>query len=243
MVSFRFHVAGSILEDEDDCMEDIVCDGNSFNERTNRLDKIMGALEELVAEESFQDFQDSFCAKHCLIFEEGEENKVEYMDIYHEWVGTLDTFLERALVAKCPGESMEDVLNLIQEKLTDGGNPMEDGDIFDMVRAAPSSSPRLANRSNRLGRRNHMPHLISLHRTAPSTTTSFFPPSAQLMSLIDFEAFKELMLSYKRGIELEQADIISALPFATSLKTHDEMEDGDVRSDLDGFALCTRPIR
>ena len=73
--------ATSTEEEGDEVMADVVCSGQQLDESTNRLDRIMVALEGVLANPSFQALQDDFCEAHGKIFTTEEENKVEYMTI------------------------------------------------------------------------------------------------------------------------------------------------------------------
>jgi len=185
-------VVGAFLGDEEDGIDvdDMVCDGGAHDEATNRFDSMMGALEGMVISDEFGAMQDAFCRAKCGMFVEEEENRVEYMPIYEDWVATLEGHLADALAER--GGDMGEFVGMLVEKCERERDVLE-GDVFDL-----------------------------------------------LMSMIDFEAFKEMMLSYKRGMEMEAEGGAADGSFmleVTQLKVHtEEMSDGEERPDLD-FSL------
>ncbi len=48
------------------------------------FDSIVGQLEDIAVSAEFQEIMQDFCKEHCHIFDDGEENKLEYTDIFNK---------------------------------------------------------------------------------------------------------------------------------------------------------------
>ena len=57
------------------------------------FDMIVGALQDVVMEPTFSSIQETFKQKHCHIFEEGEENKNEYMAIFIQYQNIVEKYI------------------------------------------------------------------------------------------------------------------------------------------------------
>lgn len=59
----------------EDSGEEILIDGGDSNvsEEDNYFDEIVGALENILMLEEFNDLQNDFCEQHCEVFEDTEE--------------------------------------------------------------------------------------------------------------------------------------------------------------------------
>lgn len=167
-------------DDEMDEEEDInfVDDGSCLDAETNKFDQIVGALEDIILDPAFEDEREVFCRNNCHHFEESDENKLEYTDIFQKYTELIETSIENKLRAAVAGFDMEEFLRLL-----DAHKDELMSDVFDL-----------------------------------------------LTSLGDFEAFKEVMLSYKREQQAGNLLQISC----TAMKIHNEdQEDGEERPDLD----------
>eukprot|EP01063_Lacrimia_lanifica_P004620 TRINITY_DN12610_c0_g1_i1.p1 TRINITY_DN12610_c0_g1~~TRINITY_DN12610_c0_g1_i1.p1 ORF type:complete len:159 (+),score=62.96 TRINITY_DN12610_c0_g1_i1:78-554(+) len=78
------------------------------------FDKAAGLLEEIVMEEGFREAQDGFFMTHRAVFEDGEENKLEYTAIHREYVQLMEADLTSKLVAG--GVDLEAFLLELQAK-------------------------------------------------------------------------------------------------------------------------------
>ncbi|GAX81131.1 hypothetical protein CEUSTIGMA_g8565.t1 [Chlamydomonas eustigma] len=172
-------------EDED---IDIVDDGSARDEETNRFDQIVGALEDVLMDPEFEDARETFCRSHCGVFEDNDENKLIYTDVFSRYTELVEGSIEKRLK-----EAVQD---------------------FDMQK-----------------------FLIMLDARKDELMSEVFD---LLLSLGDFESFKEVMLSYK--LELSQ-DASSAMQIHCSAMRlySEEQEDGDERPDLD-FGLTISPV-
>ena len=70
--------------DESNYPEELI--SASIENSDSRFDRIVGQLEELLVDETFQELMYSFCQKHCQEFEDDETNKLSYTPIFNEYV-------------------------------------------------------------------------------------------------------------------------------------------------------------
>jgi len=173
---------GSSLDD----MDDAGLEASGATSAGSALDAAVAALEEVVFSDSFTSAQETFCRAQCEVFEEREENRVEYMTIYEQWVLFLERQLHDALVACAPGGDVQAFLSDLGDRAREDPSVLE-SDVFDL-----------------------------------------------LLSMTDFAAFKEMMLSYKRGMAMDLSADAGGLLDVKPLRIHtDEMSDGEERPDLD----------
>lgn len=88
--------------DEDDSI-DIICQtsGSEF------FDQVIGHIEDVVLSEQFQALHEHFLEKYWSHFEDTEENKLEYMDIFEEYTNTFETFFIEELNERMDNFDME----------------------------------------------------------------------------------------------------------------------------------------
>jgi len=70
----------------------------------------------LCSEDGFQDLQDKFLNEHCDEFENEEENKLIYTDIYNQYISTLEGYIANRMMELCPSFKMSALLELIQAR-------------------------------------------------------------------------------------------------------------------------------
>ena len=151
--------------------------------------------------EDFAATQAAFCREHCAVFEDTEENRLEYTPIFEEYTAALETAIDAHLTETVEG--------------------------FDIVAFAES-----------LGRA----------RVREALEGEVFELLATLSS---FEAFKELMLSYKAqeegAADGSGLDLGVGLGFGVSVAAApvvgDEQTDGEERPDLDDAVVVTAAAR
>lgn len=93
------------------------------------FDAAVGRLEEILLSSAFVDLQTGFCSRYCLQFEDTDENKLEYMQIFHEYVGTVEHYIEQQLTAALPGFDMSSFLESIESR----GEAEVSGDVWDLL--------------------------------------------------------------------------------------------------------------
>ena len=97
---------------------------------------------------SFESIKRKFCEEHCGIFDDKDENKIEYTEIFQRYTSLIESTLDQKLTEKVPNFSMKRFETMLLSRQDE-----MDTEIFDL-----------------------------------------------LLSLSDFDEFKEVMLSYKKPV-------------------------------------------
>merc|ERR1712226_1544377 len=92
------------------------------------FDRIVGAIEDIIIEDGFQDLQNNMLEKYFHHFDNSEENKLIYTDIYNEYTTQIEKHIEAELVQKIPDFKMDEFL----AQLKDMHEELE-GDVFEML--------------------------------------------------------------------------------------------------------------
>ena len=81
------------ITDDDGFEESVVNkDSDDF-----KFDNFVEALQDIVIEEEFEKMQNDFCEKYYRVFEDKDENKLEYTKIFNEYTKKTEEFLEKNL--------------------------------------------------------------------------------------------------------------------------------------------------
>ena len=96
--------------------------------KTQKFDAIIGHIEDIIISDRFRGIQDSFMEKYYKEFDDSEENKLVYMDIFKEYTATIEKCLNDELVKRVPDFSMETFVSTLQAHKDEIV-----GDIFDML--------------------------------------------------------------------------------------------------------------
>jgi hypothetical protein len=80
------------------------------------------------ADDGFIALQDQFCNRHCGVFENTDENKLEYTRIFESYTKMIESFVMESLTAQLPGFSMEEFLGMLQAR-----EGQLDGDVFELL--------------------------------------------------------------------------------------------------------------
>lgn len=75
---------------------------------------IIGCIEDMLLNEEFLEMQNNFMDKYWHEFEDNEENKLVYMDIFQEYQNKIEYYIEEYLQKNIGGFEME---TFIQELL------------------------------------------------------------------------------------------------------------------------------
>ena len=98
--------------DDDDFEESIVNkDSDDF-----KFDSFAEALQDIVIEDEFEKMQNDFCEKYYKIFEDKDENKLEYTKIFNEYTKTTEDFLEKNLKKKVTQYKIDDFYKMLESK-------------------------------------------------------------------------------------------------------------------------------
>ena len=83
-------------DDNEDFFE-VVDDGKDQDEQTNLVDAVVGKLEEVLLDSEFEQIRLQFCRLNCDIFEDSEENKLEYTELFDKFSSLVENTLEEKL--------------------------------------------------------------------------------------------------------------------------------------------------
>lgn len=99
------------------------------NEEDDNFDMIVGALEDIMMDQEFQDLQSDFAAQHCLHFEATDENKLIYTEIFAKYTELIEGYLERRLQQDISSFSMPQFMEMLMTREEE----MQESDVFDML--------------------------------------------------------------------------------------------------------------
>ena len=97
--------------------EDIACSRSSAKD--TQFDLVIGHIEDIVVDHTFQTKQMDFFDKHYTEFEDTEENKLTYTPIYQDYVSMLEKHIESELIKRMPSFNMKNFLKLLNERKND----------------------------------------------------------------------------------------------------------------------------
>ena len=83
---------------------------------TDPFDAILIELEVLMMDEALNEQIDEFTRKHSSIFDAGDENKLEYTQLFTDYTAMVETFIENRLGASLASFDMASFCQTLQEK-------------------------------------------------------------------------------------------------------------------------------
>eukprot|EP00128_Syssomonas_multiformis_P005958 Colp12_sorted_trinity150504_noHs@21928 len=92
------------------------------------FDAIVGHLEDIIMDDEFQSLQNNFMDKNCSVFEDAEENKLVYTEIFQNYTSSIENFIETKLKEREPGFSMDSFMGMIKAR-----HDQVEGDVFDLL--------------------------------------------------------------------------------------------------------------
>ncbi|PSN40493.1 ADP-ribosylation factor-like protein 2-binding protein [Blattella germanica] len=78
------------------------------------FDSVIGHIEDILMEEGFQHLQRCFMEKYWHEFDDNEENKLCYMEIFQEYINVIERHIETHLANKIPNFSMQRFIEQLQ---------------------------------------------------------------------------------------------------------------------------------
>jgi len=99
-------------EEEDEDIAYVSVGGDSGED--DLFDVIVGKLEEIIMDEDFNAQTTDFMVTNCIHFERGDENKLQYMDIFQQYTTLIEEHVERGLKEGIPDFDMEGFLVLLE---------------------------------------------------------------------------------------------------------------------------------
>ncbi|CAE7311906.1 ARL2BP, partial [Symbiodinium sp. CCMP2456] len=109
--------------------EEFTITGDTSNAEDAAFDSQVGALQEAVLDDSFQDVLNAYCREHCHHFEDTEENKLIYTELFNQYAELIEGHLERQMASAIPGFSMAAFL----EELSRRGEDEIDAAVLDLL--------------------------------------------------------------------------------------------------------------
>jgi ADP-ribosylation factor 2-binding protein len=101
-------------DDEDEDVSFVSMGGE--NEEDDEFDMIVGALEEIMMDDEFQELQRTFATEHCSHFEDTDENKLIYTEIFAKYTELVEGYLERRLRQNIATFSMPDFMDMLMTR-------------------------------------------------------------------------------------------------------------------------------
>eukprot|EP00735_Rhodelphis_limneticus_P013131 TRINITY_DN6655_c0_g1::TRINITY_DN6655_c0_g1_i1::g.20285::m.20285 TRINITY_DN6655_c0_g1::TRINITY_DN6655_c0_g1_i1::g.20285 ORF type:complete len:209 (-),score=43.90,sp/Q5ZKW5/AR2BP_CHICK/44.96/5e-32,ARL2_Bind_BART/PF11527.3/5.4e-27 TRINITY_DN6655_c0_g1_i1:540-1166(-) len=114
------------LDDDDD---EFFLSNDGGDAEEDEFDVIIGKLEDILMDDAFVRTQNQFLAKHCGVFEDNEENKLEYTSLFEEYNQLVEQYLERRLTEEIPNFSMDKLARLLETRTKEE----LEGDVFDLL--------------------------------------------------------------------------------------------------------------
>mmetsp|Transcript_22040 Transcript_22040/g.26029 ORF Transcript_22040/g.26029 Transcript_22040/m.26029 type:complete len:184 (-) Transcript_22040:92-643(-) len=115
---------GDLIEDDD---EDF-CITESGSSEDALFDDIVGALQNILLDESFVNLQTSFCERNCDEFDDTDENKLSYTGIFEEYCSVIEAFLEENVKREIKEFSLSSFGKLVASRKDEIC-----GDVFDLL--------------------------------------------------------------------------------------------------------------
>mmetsp|Transcript_53184 Transcript_53184/g.77943 ORF Transcript_53184/g.77943 Transcript_53184/m.77943 type:complete len:221 (-) Transcript_53184:8-670(-) len=116
------------MSDEDDEDVSFVSMGGD-NEEDDTFDKIVGALEDIMMDDEFQQMQADFAAQHCNHFEATDENKLIYTEIFSKYTELIEGYLDTRLKQNLETFSMPAFMEMLMTREEE----MKASDVFDVL--------------------------------------------------------------------------------------------------------------
>ncbi|XP_069757541.1 ADP-ribosylation factor-like protein 2-binding protein isoform X4 [Narcine bancroftii] len=122
----HFDTGDRVVEMEDPEVENLAL--SSSSDVDAEFDAVIGHIEDIIMDEEFQVLQRHFMDKYYLEFENTEENKLSYTQIFQEYVDLLEKYIEKQLIERIPSFNMVTFITSLQQHKDEIS-----GDIFDML--------------------------------------------------------------------------------------------------------------
>ena len=108
--------------------EEIYFEHRSKTVDDDEFDQIVSCLEEILFDDTFMREQSDFFEQHCDIFEDNEENKIEYTQIFEKFKSVTENIIEQRLKSSLKGFSMRKFEKMLSVRGDELG-----GEVFDFL--------------------------------------------------------------------------------------------------------------
>ena len=110
--------------------EVFACARGGESKEDDEFDEIVGALEDVLLDDAFVALQAAFAEAHCGEFDDTDENKLVYTELFESYTEGIEAFLADALAARLgPGFAMERLLEVVRRR----GEDELAGDVWDLL--------------------------------------------------------------------------------------------------------------
>ncbi|KAJ8920582.1 hypothetical protein NQ315_004721 [Exocentrus adspersus] len=108
--------------------EEINISNIGTDESDNYFAQIIGCVEEIIVDEDFTKLQNKFLEEYWREFDNEEENKLVYTEIFKKYISTIEKYLEERLLSSIKDFNMKH----FEEELMKKQNELE-GEIFEIL--------------------------------------------------------------------------------------------------------------
>lgn len=111
-----------------DLCDDINFSSMSLDDSDRNFFKIIGHIEEIIIRDKFKELLNNFLEQHYREFEDTDENKLVYMDVFKKYTEVIEKFIEDELHKTVDNFSMQ----FFEKELVKRQNEL-DGEIFEVL--------------------------------------------------------------------------------------------------------------
>ncbi|KAI6650196.1 ADP-ribosylation factor-like protein 2-binding protein [Oopsacas minuta] len=86
------------------------------DESLDKFNLAIGVIEDLLVSNKFSELQNKFFERYYTCFDYGEENKLNYMDIFQQYQSTVEGYIEQELLSQVPDFSMEWMFKMLSSQ-------------------------------------------------------------------------------------------------------------------------------
>eukprot|EP00640_Fibrocapsa_japonica_P006396 CAMPEP_0113939788 /NCGR_PEP_ID=MMETSP1339-20121228/6046_1 /TAXON_ID=94617 /ORGANISM="Fibrocapsa japonica" /LENGTH=179 /DNA_ID=CAMNT_0000943401 /DNA_START=68 /DNA_END=607 /DNA_ORIENTATION=- /assembly_acc=CAM_ASM_000762 len=108
--------------------EEVYAMEQSVDAETFRFDITVGCLEEILMNDEFVTMQEDFLTAHCDEFEDVDENKLSYTDIFNKYTEMIEQYLEEQLQSNDGGLNMAEFCSMLERRKDEITS-----DVFDIL--------------------------------------------------------------------------------------------------------------
>ncbi|KAK8379296.1 hypothetical protein O3P69_019282 [Scylla paramamosain] len=95
------------------------------------LDTLIGHIEDIILGDEFFKLREGFLHDHCQLFEDQEENKLEYMEVYQEYLQVIEGHLESELERRAPELQISTLLQTLSSSSSSSSGC--EGEVFELL--------------------------------------------------------------------------------------------------------------
>jgi len=104
-------------------------DDGLHSEEDDLFDMVVGVIEDIIMEDDFSTLMENFMQKNYEVFDESEENKIIYTQIFNDYNLEIEKYLEQQLIAILPDFEMEAFAQLLSKR----DKADLEGEVFELL--------------------------------------------------------------------------------------------------------------